>query len=314
MAEKSCCVTATELTSVYSGVSCRTLCNDNLRCGGFAVDMDNRCYMCADGTDYSRAECKADYSVRHKMEHHKPCNSLTECLICGNTTNVRVLEKSRVATSVGVFSERCTHLVPGGEYTLDLVLHAADKIKIVGPGTLIGSITASVPLVVQNVDLNSSIFYTGSNLDVSNVRSGHDVAVVITNTNTKAVIKNVSGLRATAAIGHATGNFIIECPAAQPFFKKFAVVTQQTKLSMPTTILTSNCQDINLGELLNVYGDDYEYEYLHPEHVFGIDHYLDVAVNILLTANLVLLTAAILIYDEFATYLWKHHFSREKVS
>jgi len=281
------------------------MCTDNVRCGGYAVTLGDQpeCYWCDDTTDYQRTDCVAEYAQRTQMTEHKPCNSRVECLICGNATNMATLLGSRATTTAGYLSQSCTHLVEGGTHTLDLDLHAAPTIAIHGgSGTLDGNIVASTQLDVDRLVLTGFIAFTGTRLAAHDVTSRSKSAVVITNTHLSATLTHVAGTTAAVAIGHATGKISVTCPprAAAPY----KVVVQQKRLSKAVDVKVVNCREVDLGKLLDVYGDAYELEYLNPEHVKRVDYYLELVVQILLYANLVMFTAALLVYDEFTTYMW----------
>ena len=65
-------------------------------------------------------------------------------------------------------------------------------------------------------------------------------------------------------------------------------------MSKAFALKSVNCLEVDIGELLNLHGDAYELEYIDPEHTLGVDIYLDQAVNIILTANLVMFVVALL--------------------
>lgn len=315
IADSPCCAGRVRLVTTYNA-SCRTLCNDDIRCGGYAYTHKKQCYMCDPAaTDFSSSTCRLEYDAREQFTHDKPCNSLMQCLVCGNKTNSMGLQASTAPTTAAYLSKTCVYLDPGGTHTLDIELHRAQRAVVHGGGgNFVGSLTASCPLTVYNLLMAQPLRYTGSDLVAVDLHSDAPAAIVITYTDTVASITNVRGAVAAVALGFVTGTITVVCAADGGInTARQAVVVQSAKHAAATKLsISSGCMNVNLGTLLGVYGDDYELEYVHANDVLGADYYVGVAVQWMLTFNVVFVVAALLIYDKIWTVLALKYAAKKK--
>lgn len=279
-------------------VSCGELCARNVNCGAYVEQTMHSCYLC-DPSTYNPSQCSS-LITSGIMAADKPCNANGECLICSSTKNVAgMLRKIKTATLY--VSKTCVYLQPGGAIGTAMDFDNMRSVSIIGPGTITSSVATSVPTTIQNIFIdfphsNAAVTATGSYISAHNLRTNADVGIIVKNTDADITVTNCTAKLFVLAVAHSSGSVQITCTSPCT-----AIIQELTAKNIKFTG-NENLHLINLTDMLNVYGNDYEIEYFNGAG--HSSHYLVPYINTVATVLGLLVASSLVVYDEFMTIVY----------
>ena len=309
---------------------CGSKCNEDIMCGWWKYDGDRNVCTTSDAVINPGGYTPVS-------DTRTGCSSNYTCLVCpSDESGAYIFFQKQYVHSTLYLSTTCTHLSGSGFYNNTLLATYTKPVTLRESMTIIGKNTLlfgkKIVVTGDNNTITGVTFAPGSNVVVDNVNvSGlrvldcmqqinaeNAILVVSESTLTKSVLHlpaqsntefvNSFGL----ALAHTNGDIHITCDSYNATVP--SLVSQQLR-SNTFEVTQTNCdpgKDINLTDMLNIYGSMYEVEFYHDgKYVKGNQYLRRTAIQSLYALGV--LVAAMLLFnpDIIYIYLFKHRYTNK---
>jgi len=309
--------------------SCASACDGDITCGWWM-------YSAASGglCTLSDANKRPNPKFQKVNAVRTGCDAQYHCLICpSNETGASEFFGKQYINSILYVSTQCSHLSSTTFDTAILLenftapLYMRDSMSVVGGNTIrIGQdirITGNNNTIREvTLSTENRIVLSGVSIDglvIQNCRLfeySDNALVVITESTVKRVAIALGYQKAInyatsfgVAIAHVDGDLSIVCAGSRP-----AMIVQQT-VENNLLVTQSGCNetlDINITDLLAIYGSKYEVEFYHSGHYVQGNQYLRTTALRSFYAVLILIAVLMLCNpDVLFVYFFRHRYKKE---
>lgn len=280
MGDSPPCLYEFRAASAVSAVACFTLCNQNISCAGFAHLENNDCIFCGVGSQWGAPTAVGASDTIQRWTDARGCNSDRNCVACpqetGETT-VDTFNQYRASFSNLYISESCLIYWPGNDRIEvgdpDTTINLYSNSSITGPGTLRSPVyIKGEDVELSHLTLNSPVrLAAGASVTLHDVTVRSGAAVVVAESDfSRVTLNDVRATTALVAAAHTDG--VVSLDNCGPASAPYGFLLQEEEFSEKELIVVadascSHLPNINLSQLMNVFGSRYEDMYYHDGHV-----------------------------------------------